>query len=86
MATILKLAIKNIYPNYQHYTDNDPSVNTQPHISCLKNRSRTKWKNVSKERLKIPKRYSEAGLWELSKGLNIFYEKGPLYCASVIIT
>ena len=21
MATILKLAIKNIYPNYQHYTD-----------------------------------------------------------------
>jgi hypothetical protein len=35
MATILKLAIKNIYPNYQHYTDIDPSVNTQPHISCL---------------------------------------------------
>ena len=28
MATILKLAIKNIYPNYQHYTDIDPSVNT----------------------------------------------------------
>jgi hypothetical protein len=27
MATILKLAIKNIYPNYQHYTDIDPSVN-----------------------------------------------------------
>jgi hypothetical protein len=26
MATILKLAIKNIYPNYQHYTDIDPSV------------------------------------------------------------
>ena len=42
-------------------------------------------KNISKERLKIPKRYSEAGLWELSKGLYIFYEKGPLYCASVII-
>ena len=35
MATILKLAIKNIYPNYQHYTDIDPSVNTRPHISCL---------------------------------------------------
>jgi hypothetical protein len=32
MATILKLAIKNIYPNYQHYTDIDPSVNTRPHI------------------------------------------------------
>ena len=27
MATILKLANKNIYPNYQHYTDIDPSVN-----------------------------------------------------------
>jgi hypothetical protein len=35
MATILKLAIKNIYRNYQHYTDIDPSVNTRPHISCL---------------------------------------------------
>ena len=35
MATILKLAIKNIYPNYQHYTDIDLSVNTRPHISCL---------------------------------------------------
>jgi hypothetical protein len=34
MATILKLAIKNIYPNYQHYTDIDPNVNTRPHISC----------------------------------------------------
>ena len=35
MAKIYKLAIKNIYPNYQHYTDIDPSVNTRPHISCL---------------------------------------------------
>jgi hypothetical protein len=40
MATILKLVIKNIYPNYQHDTawhdtDIDPSVNTRPHISCL---------------------------------------------------
>ena len=26
MATILKFTIKNIYPNYQHYTDIDPSV------------------------------------------------------------
>ena len=34
-ATILKLVIKNIYPNYQYYTDIDPSVNTRPHISCL---------------------------------------------------
>jgi hypothetical protein len=34
MAKILKLAIKKIYPNCQHYTDIDPSVNTQPHISC----------------------------------------------------
>jgi hypothetical protein len=24
-----------IYPNYQHYTDIDPSVNTRPHIFCL---------------------------------------------------
>ena len=35
MAEILKLAIKNRYPNYQHYTEIDPSVNTRPHISCL---------------------------------------------------
>jgi hypothetical protein len=35
MATILKLAIKNIYSNYQHYTDINPSVITRPHISCL---------------------------------------------------
>jgi hypothetical protein len=28
VAKILKLAIKNMYPNYQHYTDIDPSVNT----------------------------------------------------------
>jgi hypothetical protein len=35
MAKIIKLTIKNIYPNYQHYTDIDPSVNTRPHISCL---------------------------------------------------
>jgi hypothetical protein len=28
MATILKLDIKNIYQNYQHYTEIDPSVNT----------------------------------------------------------
>ena len=34
MATILKMAIKNIYPNYQHDTDID-TVNTRPHISCL---------------------------------------------------
>ena len=34
MATILKLTIKNLYPNYQHYTDIDPSVNTRLHISC----------------------------------------------------
>jgi hypothetical protein len=39
MATILKLAIKNIYPNYQHYTDIDPSVNTpigsSSHRGCV---------------------------------------------------
>ena len=35
MDKIFKLAIKNISPNYQHYTDINPSVNTQPHISCL---------------------------------------------------
>jgi hypothetical protein len=33
MAKFFKLAIKNIYPNYQHYTDIDPSVNTWLHIS-----------------------------------------------------
>ena len=35
MTKIFKLAIKNKYPNYQHYTDIDPSVNTRIHISCL---------------------------------------------------
>jgi hypothetical protein len=29
--------------------------------------------------------FKNRSLWELSKGLNIFYEKGPLYSASVII-
>ena len=33
MATILKLTIKNLYPNYHHYTDINPSVNTRPHIT-----------------------------------------------------
>ena len=47
-----------------HYTDIDPTVNTRPRISCISNRSRTKWKNVSKKRLKIPKRYSEAVVFE----------------------
>jgi hypothetical protein len=35
MATILKLAIKNIYPNYQHYTDIDPSVNSRPQVNLI---------------------------------------------------
>jgi hypothetical protein len=43
-------------------------------------------KNISKERLKIPKRYSEAVVFEnFLKGLNILYEKGPFYLASVIV-
>jgi hypothetical protein len=38
-----------------------------------------------KERLKIPEVFRSRSLWELSKGLNIFYEKGPLYSASVTV-
>jgi hypothetical protein len=30
MAKILRLAIKNMYPNYQHHTDIGPSVNSRP--------------------------------------------------------
>ena len=45
-------------------------------------------KNVSKEHLKIPKSAKEVfrscRLRKLSKGLNILYEKGPLYCSLVI--
>ena len=26
--------------------------------------------------------FRSRGIWELSKGLNMFYEKGPLDCAS----
>jgi hypothetical protein len=48
----------------KHYTDINPTVNTRPCISCILNRSRTKWKNVSQERLMIPKRYSENVVFE----------------------
>jgi hypothetical protein len=42
--------------------------------------------NVSKEHLKIPKRYSEAVVFEnCLTDYIFFYDKGPLYCASVII-
>jgi hypothetical protein len=44
------------------------------------------WKNVSKEHLKIPNRYSEAVAFEnCLKDYIFFYDKGPLYSASVII-
>jgi hypothetical protein len=85
MATILKLAIKNIYPNYQHYTDIDPSV---PDLifPVYKIDREQSWKKFSKEHLKIPKRYSEAIVFENCLKDDIFlYDKGPLYCASVII-
>jgi hypothetical protein len=85
MATILKLAIKNIYPNYQHYTDIDPSV---PDLifPVYKIDREQSWKKISKEHLKIPKRYSEAIVFENCLKDDIFlYDKGPLYCASVII-
>jgi hypothetical protein len=45
MATILKLAIRNIYPNYQH--------NTDLIFSVYKIDREQSWKNVSKEHLKI---------------------------------
>ena len=55
----LKIYIRII----KNYTDIDPTVNTWPHISCIYryNRSRT---NICKEHLKIPKRYSEAVVFE----------------------
>ena len=55
----LKISIRII----KHYTDIDPSVNTRPHISCLYNRTFSE-NNVSKVRLKIPKSYSEAVVFE----------------------
>jgi hypothetical protein len=85
MATILKLAIKNIYPNYQHYTDIYPSVPDLifPVYKIAREQS---WKKISKEHFKIPKRYSEAIVFENCLKDDIFlYDKGPLYCASVII-
>jgi hypothetical protein len=43
-------------------------------------------KNVSKKHLKIPKRYSEAVVFEsCPKDSKKNYDKGSLYCASVII-
>jgi hypothetical protein len=37
MATILKLAIKNIYPNYQHYTDIKSvlGISSSSHRGCV---------------------------------------------------
>ena len=66
MATILKLAIKNVYPNYQHYCI---PISIQVLIPDLifpvyKIDREQSWKNVSMERLKIPKRYSEAVVFE----------------------
>ena len=86
MAKIWKLAIKIYIRIIKHYTDIDPTINTWPRIFPVYKIDREQSEeNFSKERLKIPKRYSEAvTFWELSKGLNIFYDKGPWYCASVI--
>jgi hypothetical protein len=66
MATILKLAIKNIYPNYQHYSI---PISIQVLIPDLifpvyKIDCEQSWKNVSREHLKIPDRYSEAVVFE----------------------
>ena len=64
MAIILKLAIKNIYPNYQYYTDIDPNVIIPDLIFPVNKTDHEQSKKVSKERLKIPKRYSEAVVFE----------------------
>jgi len=44
LAKILNLPLKMYIQIIKHYTDIDPSVNTRPRISCLLNRSWTKWK------------------------------------------
>jgi hypothetical protein len=45
----------------KHYTDINPTVTTRSCVFCISNRLRKQRKtNVSKERLKIPDRYSEA--------------------------
>jgi hypothetical protein len=75
MATILKLAIKNIYPNYQHNKNKNKNKNFLLPINgpvlipdlifpVYKIDREQSWKNVSKEHLKIPKKYSEAVVFE----------------------
>jgi hypothetical protein len=64
----------------KYYTGIDQTVNTQTRISCEKNRSWTKWANISKEHLKIPKRFSEAVVFEnFLKGLKNFYDNGTVH-------
>ena len=46
MATILKLAIKNIYPNYQHYTDIDPSGGFMVFNTIFNDISAISWQSV----------------------------------------
>jgi hypothetical protein len=77
MAKIWKLAIKIYIRIIKHYTDIYPSINnTRPRISCLKNRSGTKWKKRFWETFEDTKEvFRSRSHWELSKGLNIFYEK-----------
>ena len=61
MAKILKLAIKNIYPNYQTlYTTSIQVLIPDLVFPVYKIDREQSGKNVSKVRLKIPKRYSEA--------------------------
>ena len=72
MAKIWKLAIKNIYIwIIKHYTDID-----------RKQSEKKRFWGTFEDTKEVFRSHS---LWELSKGLNIFYEKGPFYCASIII-
>jgi hypothetical protein len=64
MVTILKLAIKNIYQNYQHYTEIDPVLIPDLIFPVYKIDREQSRKNVSKKHLKIPKRYLEAVVFE----------------------
>jgi hypothetical protein len=70
MATILKLAIRNIYPNYQH--------NTDLIFPVYKIDREQSWTFGDTKEV-----FRSHSLWELSKGLNIFLRQRPtLLCIS----
>ena len=86
MATILKLVIKKIYIRIIIIPISIQVLIPDLIFPVYKIDREQSWKKISKEHLKIPKRYSEAIVFENCLKDDIFlYDKGPLYCASVII-